>query len=132
MKTPFELGYGDKGKAKFYAWANTADNMEWSLHETEETAKVWCDYYLKIERDDGYYSEEAISPMAIGYAKILQASRYDITDKQENYRFKSASDIPDNISETEQEIAEEETWPYDSDWESVGTLTLHPVGSNET
>ncbi len=132
MKIPPELKWNEREKAKFYAWANTADEMEWSMHETEAGAKAWCDWYVEQELQDGCYSEEATMPMAVGYAKIVQGSRYVITDSITNYKYKSEAELPEFATDEQVQAEEGEVWPYGDEMDSVGVVSLHPVIHDET
>lgn len=131
-KEPPSLSIRDQGKAKFYAWVNTADNNEFSFHETEESAEAWCEYFLGFELEDGSYTEEACFPNAIGYGRIVKATKYEITDEAKNYKYKSEEEIPEHFTDEQASEVEGDVWPHDADIESVGLLKMVLVAQPET
>ena len=121
---PPSLSLKERDKAKFYAWVNTAYENEYEFFETEEAAQLWCDHFLEIEMNDGEYSEEGCFRHAIGYARIVESSRYRVTDEAKNYKYKSREEIPEDFTEKQILEAEGDVWPHDEDWDSVGVLEM--------
>ena len=98
--------------------AYDAASGEYETFDTFEEAQKWL--------AEGDYADGAISSEAMDgnnfIAVITHRSKYIITDEKKNYHVHTDT-CPENC--------DEETWPYDSDYENVGKIVYEPVEESE-
>ena len=91
-------------------------NQEYDFFETFEQAEQ----YLK----EGY--EEGIPDEAVNgedfIAKITHRSKFNETDRKENYKYIDEDDIPEDDTESE-------AWPYSNEFDVIGDISFEKVNT---